>query len=274
MISFPTHINNYKIADWVELYVITENRKISKMNIQNLFEDEGIDVETKIDDVMLELSRRISLYGHNSPISINGVSVEPMIKWRENPIHTLCLIFSTYGVKDVGDGGTVLFERIGNVYLKEFFMSETVHLGFPTSINLKAQLDDISTLSFEPRGALTPDRSEKDSGVDVISWLPFKDSRSGQVIILSQCGAGDDWKNKNSITLPTWNHYINWNYETTVPSMVITQIVQADKWIKYTNKYGVLIDRARLYRIHSSCHAKISKVLLKDVLNWCKKKLV
>lgn len=273
MIPFPNDINNNRIADWVELFVITENRKISKMKIQNLFEEEGIEIENRIDDVILELNRRNSLYGANSPIAISGVSIEPTIRWRENPFHTLCLIFSTYGVEDTTDGGTILFERIGNIFLKEFLKSETFHLGFPTSTNLAAQLTGVATSSFEPRGALTPEPSEKDSGVDVISWSPFSDSRGGQIIVLAQCGAGADWKNKNSISLPTWSQYINWNYETTVPSMMIAQIVQADKWRKYSNKYGVLIDRARLFRIHSNCQGNIPRALSREVLNWCRTKL-
>lgn len=273
MISFPNNINNNRIADWVELYVITENKSISRMKIQTLFEEGGIDVDNRIDDVMNELNRRTELYGTNSPIKINGLTIEPTIRWRANPFYTLCLIFSTFGVEDTSDGGTILFEKIGNIFLKEFLKSETFHLGFPTSTNLAAQLDTIANLSCEPRGSLTPNTSEKDSGVDVIAWTPFNDLRSGQIIVLAQCGAGDDWKNKNSITLPTWNHYINWNYETTVPSMLITQIVQADKWIKYTNKYGVLIDRARLYRIHTDCQDNIPKALSREVLSWCRTKL-
>lgn len=273
MISLPNNINNSRIADWVELFVVSENKKISKMKIQNLFDEAGIDIDSKIDDVILELDRRTSLYGTNSPFVVNGTVIEPTIKWKQNPIHTMCLIFSTYGVEDTTDGGTALFERIGNTFLKEFLSSDTVHLGFPTSTSLVTQLDNVSTLTNEPRGALTPQGGEKDSGVDFISWRPFHDSRSGQIIVLAQCGAGDDWKNKSSIALGTWNHYINWNYETTVPSMMITQIVQADKWIKYTNKFGVLIDRARLYRIHTSCESNIPAALIKEVSKWCKSKL-
>jgi hypothetical protein len=273
MIQFPNTINNNRIADWVELFVITENKKISKMKIQNLFEEGGIDVESRIDDIILELDRRAKLYGAKSPITINGVTVEPTIRWRSNPIYTLCLIYSTYGVEDVSDGGTILFERIGNILFKEFFKSETHHLGFPTSTNLSTQLDKVSTLTFEPRGALSPDGREKDSGVDLISWSPFGDSRSSQIIVLLQCGAGADWKDKNSITLSTWSHYINWNYETTIPSMITSQIVQADKWIKYANQFGVLIDRARLYRIYDHCQGNIPKSFVREVLNWCRLKL-
>lgn len=273
MISFPNNTNTNRIADWVELFVITENKKISKMKIQNLFEEEGIDIESKIDDVFIELNRRSKLYGNSTPISIDGVSIAPMIRWRENPFYTLCLIFSTYGVEDVADGGTTLFERIGNIFFKEFFKSETHHLGFPTTKGLTTELDKIAALTFEPRGALNPNISEKDSGVDVISWSPFKDSRSSQIIVLLQCGAGHDWKDKNSITLPTWSQYINWNYETTIPSMVTTQIVQADKWQKYASRYGVLIDRARLYRIYIKCQDKISQAFSKEVVSWCKAKL-
>jgi len=273
MIQFPNDVNSNRIADWVELFVITENRKISKMKIQTLFEEEGIDLESKIDGIIIELNRRITLYGVSSPIAINGVSIEPKIKWRENPFHTLCLIFSTFGVEDTTDGGTILFEQIGNIFLKEFLGSKTIHLGFPTSTNLNTQLGNIADSTFEPRGALIPDAREKDSKVDVISWIPFNDSRNSQIIVLAQCGAGADWKTKIPISLSTWSQYINWNFETTIPSMMITQIVQADKWRKYSSTYGMLIDRARLLRIHSHFHNNIPTPLKKDVLKWCKSKL-
>jgi len=273
MISFPNKINTNRIADWVELFVISENKKISKMKIQTLFEEGGIEVDSKIDDVMNELSRRTQLYGVDSPIRIDGLTIEATINWTDNPFYTLCLIYSTYGVENTTDGGTVLFEKIGNTFLKAFLKPETFHLGFPTSKKLIGQVNKVAKLAYEPRGILTPNPREKDSGVDVISWLPFNDLRSGQIILLAQCGAGDDWNKKSSISLSTWNHYINWNYETTVPSMIITQIVQADKWQKYTGKYGVLIDRARLYRIYVICQANIPKPLSRKVKNWCKSKL-
>jgi hypothetical protein len=272
MIQLPNSIDSNRIADWVELYVISENKNISKMKIQTLFEEEGIEIENRIENVMNELNRRTELYGANSPIRINGLRIEPTIRWRMNPFYTLCLIFSTYGVEDTTDGGTILFEKIGSVFLKGFLKSESYHLGFPTSTDLTAQLNTVARISKEPRGAMTPS-GEKDSGVDVISWLPFNDTRPGQIIVLTQCGAGADWKNKDSITLSTWNHYINWNYENTVPSMMTTQIVKADKWIKYTNKYGILIDRARLYRIHTNCNLVIPNALSSEVINWCRTKL-
>jgi hypothetical protein len=273
MISLPNTINISKVADWVELFVVSENKKISKMKIHSLFNEEGVDLDDKIDNVMIELNRRTQLYGKKSPIKIKGLTIEPTIKWKDNPFHTMCLIYSTYGVQDNPDKGTTLFERIGNILLKEFLRSQTFHLGFPTSKNLAKQLDNVAIRLCELRGAQTPDPSEKDGGVDVTSWLPFNDSRSSQIIVLAQCGAGDDWKKKKPISLTTWVNYINWNYETTVPSMIITQIVQADKWRKYYYQYGVLIDRARLYRIHSGCQAGIPKPLFTAALAWCQTKL-
>ncbi len=270
MINLPNHDNYNRVADWVELFVITENKSISKQKIQTLFEEGGIEIDEYISDVMNELDRRATLYGINSPYKVNGLKIEPVIKWKDNPIYTLCLIFSTYGVDSDTKTGTTLFEKVGVELLKKFFQAEAVHLGFPTTTNLNTQLSNISTTSHEVRGRLTPSKKEKDSGVDVISWKPFNDGRSSQVIVLAQCGAGADWKDKNSIDLTTWNLYINWNYETTVPSMVITQIVENDKWMKYSLRYGVLVDRVRLYRIFTANISQISKPFIKEVEQWCK----
>lgn len=270
MIWLPNHGNYNRVADWVELFVIKENRAISKQKIQTLFEEGGIDLDDYISDVMIELDRRALLYGTDSPFKVNGLKIEPNVKWRENPVHTLCLIFSTYGVDSDTCTGTTLFEKVGFELLKNFFQSEVVHLGFPTTTNLLTQLNSIATSSNELRGAHTPPSREKDGGVDIISWKPFFDSRSSQLIVLAQCGAGADWKDKNSIDIRTWTLYINWNYETIVPSMVITQIVESDKWTKYSLKYGVLIDRVRLYRIFVANKSNISSTFLKEVAAWCK----
>ena len=270
MIWLPNSENYCRIADWVELFVIKENRSISKQKIQTLFEEGGSDIEDRMADVMNELERRLLLYGLQAPFKINGVRVEPTITWLNNPIHTLCLIFSTYGVESDTKKGTILFERIGVQLLRQFFKSEVAHLGFPTNKNLTIQLNNVATSCSELRGAYNPSKKEKDSGVDIILWKSFNDLRGSQPIILAQCGAGADWKTKSSISLNMWNHYINWNYETTVPSMVITEIVETDKWIKYSKTFGVLVDRARLYRIYTINQSNISKPFIKEIKDWCK----
>lgn len=270
MIWLPNIENYNRVADWVELFVIKENKKISKQKIQTLFEEGGVDVDDYISDVMNELDRRATLYGANSPFKVNGLRIEPNINWRDNPIHTLCLIFSTYGVDSDTKTGTTLFEEVGMELLKQFFQAEVVHLGFPTTTNLKSQIDNIAKSSNELRGALNPPSREKDGGVDVIAWKPFNDSRNSQLKILAQCGAGADWKDKNSIDIGTWNLYINWNYETTVPSMIIAQIVESDRWTKYSLKYGMLIDRVRLYRIFLANKSRISTAFITKVEKWCK----
>jgi hypothetical protein len=270
MIWLPNSENYSRIADWVELYVIKENKAISKQKIQSLFEEGGVEVEDRMADVMNELERRLGLYGQDAPYKINGLRIEPTIKWTNHPIHTLCLIFSTYGVESDTKKGTILFEKIGAKLLKEFFNCESAHLGFPTNSSLKKQLDNVALTSSEIRGAFNPGSKEKDSGVDIILWKSLKDLRSSQVIILVQCGAGADWKEKRPISLNMWNHYINWNYETTVPSMVMTEIVENDKWLKYSKYYGVLIDRARLFRIYNSNLSNIPKPFINEIREWCK----
>ena len=87
MISLPDTDNYSRVADWVELFVIKENRSISKQKIQTLFEEGGIDIEDRMADVMIELGRRVSLYGINAPFKVDGVRVEPTITWLNNPIH-------------------------------------------------------------------------------------------------------------------------------------------------------------------------------------------
>ena len=162
-----------------------------------------------------------------------------------------------------------MFEQVSNVALKSYLNGEAITVGFPNAGNLPEQLDGIATMLNEDRGDKNPPIHAKDRGVDVIGWNSFGDSRRGQVIILMQCAAGKNWSLKKQIILDVWSQYINWNFFTTIPSMAITEILPTKKWADAVETFGIVFDRARLYRFLYKANTTIEPALRADVVKWC-----
>ncbi len=266
------------ISDWAELNVVYYNTSLSKSKLISLLEDNGFEEDSDyrgdelFDSILQELEKRKFLYGNNPPYSIvNGV-ILPLINWGDYPEYLLCLIFSYFGAANAANG-TSLFEQISNIALKSYLNGDTITLGFPNAGNLPGQLDHVASALNEDRAAKNPPVQAKDRGVDVIGWNSFGDNRRGQVIILMQCAAGRNWNLKKQIMLDVWAQYINWNYYTTIPSLAITEILSSKKWADAVETYGVLFDRARIYRNLYKPNTAIDLRLREDIIQWCDNKL-
>ena len=272
MIELPDTSYVSRIADWIELEVISSGKSISKNKIISTIENHSGDAdETKIDSAIQELIRRLSLYGAVQPFKIKGNIVTPNFNWKKYPEFTLCLIFSTHGASDADDG-TKLFERLTKTCVDMFFNFESVNFGFPSGVSFKKQIDDFAKACCEDRGD-DPTKFDKDRGVDILAWKSFKDSRNSHLYFLLQCAAGGKWRDKKQIPLTSWRRYISWSHETAIPGIAISQIIESEKWKNAVDDYGIIIDRARLYRMFTSTGYKIEPSLKKAIENWCKPQL-
>lgn len=266
------------ISDWAELNVIYYNTTLSKAKLVSLLEDNGYeeDVDYRgdeiFDSIIQELEKRKYLYGNTPPYTITNSIISPLINWNDYPEYLLCLIFSYMGAANANDG-TSLFEQVSNVALKSYLNGEAITVGFPNAGNLPAQLDSIGTALNEDRSDKNPPAHAKDRGVDVIGWSSFGDNRKGQIIILMQCAAGRNWNLKKQIMVDVWSQYINWNFYTTIPSIAITEILPTKKWSDAVETYGIIFDRARIYRCLYKPNASINPTLRAGVIQWCDNRL-
>jgi hypothetical protein len=266
------------VSDWAELSVVFYNSKLSKSKLISLLEDNGYseDIDYKgdelFDSIILELEKRKSLYGSTPPYTIVNNIISPLINWQDYPEYLLCLIFSYWGAADSHEG-TKLFEQVSNIALKNYLNGEAITIGFPNEGNLPTQLDSLAALINEDRSNKNPPSHSKDRGVDVIGWNSFGDNRRGQIIILMQCAAGGNWSKKKNILLSVWSQYIHWYFETTIPSMAITEILPSTKWANAVENYGIMFDRARLYRYLYKHATSVDLALRNEVILWCNSKL-
>lgn len=109
-----------------------------------------------------------------------------------------------------------------------------------------------------------------DRGVDVVGWIPFADKRSSQVVILTQCAAGHNWKNKLSVPWEAWCQYIHWGYNPLIAFSVPCIITERD-WHESSTDKGLLFDRARIVNLLPK--RVPDKKLEKDLVSWVNEEL-
>lgn len=272
MIELADNGSINRVADWLELYVICESEALSKSEIASRASTGGRDLaESEIDSVLCELEYRANLYGSFSPFEIKDNRIIPKLFWKECPAYTMCLIYSTLGVKDTTDGGPKLFERLSSEALKSYLNGESIVMGFPNELNLKEQVKELSLKSNEPPGGREPLPTDNDRGVDVIGWKPFEDMRNSQLVVLLQCAAGTHWRSKKPIPLKAWTEFIHWGLAP-VPGIAIPQIASLSNWNNIVDEYSFVVDRARIARcLHEFVFEDVE--LRDEITTWCESKL-
>lgn len=268
----------HKIADWVELGTIFNGNRLSRAKMISLLEDNGYTDDAYyrgdeiFDSTIAELQRRNILYGPKSPYMIEGTIIQPNIGWEEIPEYLMCLILSYFGAAN-SKGGTKLFERVSQQALRAYMHGKGKVLGFPNNNNLTTQLDCLANEMYEGRGNRNPASSDKDRGVDVVGWMPFMDERNSQLIVLMQCAAGWNWRNKKPVPRPAWTHFIHWNHTTTIPGIAVAEVIELQKWQNAVDDYGLVFDRARIVRCLYANDFSPDPRLRIEVINWCKTQL-
>jgi hypothetical protein len=240
--------------------------------IISILEDNSVDVdESKIDSAIQELLRRLDLYGNVSPFTIVENIISPSFSWKEFPEHTLCLYYSTYGAGNP-DIGTKFFEIITQFCIEFHLNCNSYLLGFPASKPFKDQLDEFALLIREERHQ-DPDPNDKDRGVDIIAWKEFDEYRNNSILIFVQCAAGKHWNDKKPVAIESYRRYFSFPFRTAIPSLSITQIIDISDWQKAIDDYGIIIDRARLFRIITSENYEIDNDFKNALITWCEGKL-
>ena len=272
MIELPDINYASRIADWIELQVLFSGHSISKNKVASIVSEHSTDYdESKIDSAIQELVRRWYLYGDVKPYTITNNIVSPNFAWRKYPEYTLCLIFSTHGASN-SEGGTKLFERLTKSYIDYYYAFESTIFGFPNQISFKEQVHRLAEGCNEKK-VDDPTQFDKDRGADIVAWKSFGDNRNCHLYLLVQCAAGGKWRDKKPVPIASWRRYIGWNHLTAVPAIAIAQIVESEKWQNAVDDYGLIIDRARIFRTISSGGYSTEPLLRSEISEWCNGKL-
>lgn len=267
LIEDPNSVSD--VADWVEFYIYAMNNSLSKSELLSFIEDSsGSEPEQSfIDDIWLELERRLVLYGTLKPYELEVREVLPLLKWQDIPEYLTCLILSIDGnsVESVKTGK--LFERLSSKAVSNYFSGISIIYGHPSKQTLKNISSEIVETFIKE-----PSSNFNDRGVDIICWKSFNDNRKGQITALIQCAAGFNWDKKLlGIPYKAWTQYIHWGADP-LKGFTAPVVINEKRYDDVVTDAGIMFDRPRIYR-NVQYNYTIDNTLVSDLIEWCEPKI-
>lgn len=256
------------ISDWVELQAAI-NGEMTKAELDHFLNnnDYSGDTENYINSIWRELRTRNLRYHNITPMTIDSVSVQTNIVWRECPEYVLMLILSLEGNGWRTNITAVIFERICKEVLEEYIGGEAKVVGFPQRVSVNDICTDIEEQFIQELPARYKDRK-----LDVVGWKKI-DSRNNKLLILMQCAAGNDWRGKTTELQPeVWRDYIRFSC-TPTRAFGFAHCVDDELFFETGKEGGIIFDRLRIYRYLKNKDEIRDNTLRTDILNWCNDRL-
>lgn len=253
------------IADWAEFYIALTQEELSKRGLSSYIEESSGSepAEDEVDNVWLELERRIRLYGNPAPFLIQGDIIRCQINWHELPEYMVCLIFSLVGNPVETTASGQLFERISNEAARNFIVGDSIIYGFPNTLSAQ----DVAT-ALNERFVYEPPSTRKDRDLDLVVWKSFDDDRCSQLVFLIQCAAGHNWPSKlKDLNVDAWRSYIHFAARPVKGFAIPVIITDRGKLQEISMDGGIIIDRARIYK--NTVSATPTNNLRRDLTAWC-----
>jgi len=276
MDSIPDPSSPARVADWIELMISTEKNPLSKAYVANAIEAASGEEpsEAFITSVWRELLYRESLYSRNY-FKVDETTIVP--RRKTFPVEYIaCLLLSLYGVPGNSNLPAKLFERLSCEAVQAYLTGRAIVFGWP----FEPQGDDEETAIKQKVRLLATDAVEKfneapaarfkDRGLDIVGWIPFKDGRSSQSIILIQCAAGHNWADKSPVPMGPWCQYIHWACDP-IKGFAVPCVIDERDWHENSRVKGVLFDRPRILNFLPS--VMTDKTLKKELAAWVEDEL-
>jgi hypothetical protein len=109
-----------------------------------------------------------------------------------------------------------------------------------------------------------------DDGVDIVTVKSFRDRQASQLVILSQCAIGLDWREKRSeLDLDVWQRHIRWATKPAKAFVVPFHIDRDGAWPETAVRGGIIFDRGRLVNF---MHAKLNPDLKAGMRDWTERR--
>jgi len=259
MLTLDDADDSERVADWIELELSLGEVSFSRSRVNAIIRDASGDEpsEADISDIWRHLRRRGGLYSPQF-FEIQGDVVarrDDVVEGRLE--YEVCLFFSLYGASAQAGANPKLFERMSAEAIGHHINGPVFVFGWPVLPDVQtaiaARVQQAAELLRE-RFVEAPAARYKDRGVDIISWLPFAEPdhanrRSGQLVVLSQCAAGHDWRAKtHELPMASWIQYIHWASDP-IPGFAVPCVITDDIWHDVTREVkGLVFDRVRLIR--------------------------
>lgn len=254
-------------------------------------DDEDSNAEL-LDQVMEELSCRVSYCGPTGypfVLEHSGTVLRHKVddKTEKAIVYRYLLLSTRMNMKDDrlhnGIDGTTLLEEIAETILRNYVgNSRARSFVFGTaSTTLKtfqSKVDELCKSVKEGGSYRNIDEDEvkaKDGKLDTVTWVPFSDGRSGQIIIFGQCKTGSNWESQITQLQPK-DFIKKWIQDPFLVDPVrvfcLSESIHRKYWKSICIDGGIVLDRCRLVDFCHSLDAKVIKKLERWV-NAAQKKI-
>lgn len=198
----------------------------------------------------------------NYPFATSGysVTIKQDIAQYIKDVYVFLLLATRNNMQNnrIVDGidGAALFERLCALVLKRYFGDEYANsFVFGTGNNAERSfrskvsllLRELKEPGYQFRRADDSTGDEVDDKLDVVTHIPFSDSRKGQFIAFCQCKTGTNWRDKVAQLRPghfSTSHIAPPLNVTPIPVFMVSEAVY-DNWETLTGTQ-VFFDRCRI----------------------------
>jgi hypothetical protein len=205
--SLFSNTNGVSFGDVFDRFFGTKNYS---NNTQTSAEQRDED-EVFINEILIIIEERISLYGNNYPFTFKKsklLVLKSDVTWRQK-LYLSLLVSSKLNIfKEFKSDLTTEFETLSSFVLKNFlplnsivkeFGENTTYTGntiqkisqLARDLGLEIEEDELDGIS---------ERNNKERGLDIIGWIPFEDNCKCKLIYLAQCACGKNAESKQHDT--------------------------------------------------------------------------
>jgi hypothetical protein len=288
MIALPSSEEASDLADWVEASCLFVDGSLSHSQIGLALGAEELD-DTIVEDISYEVHRREQM-AKSYPLTTRGTRFFVKRKWNQSVAYSFQLLLTF--LREFGLSGDTRawprlskqFERLSELAVRQYLHGLSLNIGTPRNAPIPRGFADClhhisQTVREHPVRQEHLDYSGpvgKDEGVDVVAWIPFEDDTPSQVVLLVNCSAGKDWKEKRTeLDMKYWSKIIDWHVRPS-QGFSIPFVYQRDEaeWRGLSTHVGVLFDRMRISALFESSRQTQEKTLLVSELQKSCKTLI
>jgi len=250
-----------ELARYVRMSGTTESL-VDDLDPEDPHDGGGVQSDAVAANAWAEIERRHIACGGSEggyPFQMTRGSITLRNDWRLSP-YIFQLLLSAFGLK-AGPQGTYpdrQFEQLSATAIHNYLggndnAAEFCKFGHPREdgSGFRAALRDLclrmnaGVVNPHARGL----NSQRDAGLDVVAWIPFRDRRPGQLVAFGQCATGQDWREKLFDISPHTFREL-WLLEGWEPLPVrvflLPRCVPDNHWREANVKGGIVLDRCRI----------------------------
>ena len=258
MFQLPDAEAPQAVADWIELELVVGEPQLSKAKVSSIVESAtGSEPgEAFLSDVWRQLEERHSRYSRRFFLCDGNLVLRSVRPGYSVRVHGVFAFLAVWRFRRAPYRPQI-FERVSAEAIKNYLEGRVFVFGWPVlpdiQTDIALRVKDVAAAARE-KFVESPAERYKDRGVDVIAWKPFEEHSSGehrsnQLVILAQCAAGANWRQKTGqLPFKAWTEYVHWACYLLI-AFAVPRVIPEELWHDISREGGILFDRIRIVNL-------------------------